>query len=151
MDENTNNDLVDSGNLDQIEEALNDLSDKVETQSDSNEALLKEIKKINEYNAKQAKLQAEEKQAAETKAKQEEQARVEADQEAAEQAELDAQVQAEKEASAQDHVETQEEILVDIRTQLELQNELHIVTIISFGIVCGLLFIKILVDRLIKL
>lgn len=176
MNENIENNIVDSENHETIDEVLADViesfNDSVEsqsevnssvlselkkidkansTQSDSNALLLAELKKINAYNEEQSKQALSDKQAAEEQAKIEEQEQAEADQEAQEQADQEAQIASEKEASEVDYKETVQEILVDIRSQNELQNELSVVNIICFGIISGLLFIKILVDRIIKL
>lgn len=176
MDENTNNNIVDTDNsaeitqvLENIIESFNDSVDsqadvnssvlselkKIDkansTQSDSNALLLAELKKINAYNEEQSKQALLDKQAAEEQAKIEEQEQAEADQEAQEQADQEAQEQADQEALEVNYQETVQEILVDIRSQNELQNELCVVNIICFGIISGLLFIKILVDRIIKL
>lgn len=60
---------------------------------------------------------------------------------------------AEQQASsdAEQQAETYTELLTDIRTQLELSNELQAVNNIWFGVICGLLFIKILVDKILKI
>lgn len=60
---------------------------------------------------------------------------------------------AEQQASseAEQQAETHTELLTDIRTQLELSNELQAVNNIWFGVICGLIFIKILVDKILKI
>lgn len=54
-------------------------------------------------------------------------------------------------SDAEQQAETYTELLTDIRTQLELSNELQAVNNIWFGVICGLLFIKILVDKILKI
>lgn len=80
-----------------------------------------------------------------------------AEQEAEEQAVIDEQTAKEEEsalaesnAKAEAETETYTELLTDIRDQISLNNELLVVNGIYIGIVVGLLFMKVLFDRLFK-
>lgn len=143
MDENTSGDILTSGDLAEVEEAINDLHKSVDLNKSTNAELLKEIKKINKYNEETAKKQEAQQQA---DAEQQEQQNLEAE----EQARIDAEVQADKEQQQLEQQETYQEILVDIRTQIELSNELQAVQTIWFGAILGMLFVKIIWDRLIR-
>lgn len=74
------------------------------------------------------------------------------DQEDNAQIEKEASDLAEQQASseAEQQAETYTELLTDIKTQIELSNELQSVNNIWFGVIIGLLWIKILFDRLFK-
>lgn len=112
-----------------IIDALNSLNENSVATNDS-------IKELQEYLIIQDNRKQQEKQ------EQEDNAQIE--KEASDLAEQKASSEAEQQA------ETYTEILTDIRTQLELSNELEAVNNIWFGVIIGLLWIKILFDRLFK-
>lgn len=151
MNEDTNNDVAVIDNSAEIQTALEEIAKNQQNQTTTDQALLKELQKINKYNEAQQEADKQAKQEADTQAEIEAQEKEASDKEAAEQAEIDAETQAAKDQAVEEHQETVQEILVDIRSQLELQNEQLAVHTIWFGVVCGLLFVKILFDRIIRL
>ena len=85
----------------------------------------------------EAKRQAEEAQKKENK-------------EAEEQAIKEAEEQASKDEQAQAETETYTELLTNIRDGIELQNQMQASQILFFGIICGVLLVKIFFDRFIR-
>lgn len=131
MEEVTNAELL---------EALNNLNENTVATNNS-------VKELQEYFIIKDKKEQQEKA---TREKQEEQ-------EAKEQAELDEQsakeeesAKAEQSAKADQETETYTELLTQINEGIQLNNQLMVVQSIYIGIVVGLLFIKIFVDRLTK-
>lgn len=129
------------GNNQEILEALNNLNSNMVATNDS-------IKEMQEFliiqdrrqQQKEATIEEQEAQDAETQALLNEQS---------EQEEASKNAEASAKADAQN--ETYQEILTDLRTQVELSNELQAVNTIWFGVICGLLFVKILIDRIIRI
>lgn len=112
-----------------IIDALNSLNENSVATTDS-------IKELQEYLI----IQDNRKQQAEQQAKDDAQVK----EEASDLAEQSASSEAEQQA------ETYEQLLTDVNTRLELNNELLAVNGIYIGIVIGLLWVKILFDRLFK-
>lgn len=150
-DENTGGDVLTVRDLAQIEEAVENLSESVDSNNTSDAELLKELKKINEYNALQEKRVEAQQNEENEKARVEQEIQERKDKEAEEKAQNDAELQAQKEEQQLNQQETYQEILIDLRTQLELSNELQAVQTIWFGAILGMLFVKIIWDRIIKL
>ena len=149
--ENTDNNIVTPDDLSQVTQAINELAKAQRDNLASNQALLKEIQKINKYNEMQAQAQKEAKQEADTKAEVEAQ-QAEADAlEAEEQAKIDNAKAEEKEQAQVKQAETYEEILSDIRSEVDFSNQVYAGQICFIGIVCGILLAKIFIDRFIKL
>lgn len=124
-----------------------DIVDAINSLTESQTATNVSVKELTEYLIVKEKR---DQQAAETKAKQEEQ-------EAKKQAELDEQnakeaesAEAEQTASAQAQTETYTELLTNIDEGIRLNNQLQVINGIYIGIVVGLLFMKILFDRIFK-
>lgn len=129
-----------------------------------NEGVVSENKKLDElvnYLIVKDKQEKEAKEAAEKLAAEEKAAQIEADQAAAEEekkeeeeskeaAEEEAKIQEEKEQNQLDQQQTYEEILLDIKDEIELSNHLQIVNGLYIGIVIGLLWIKIIIDKVFK-
>lgn len=127
------------------------------TNDDLLQALLQLNESSNATNKSVQELQAyfiakdkKEKQESETLKKQQEQ-------ESKEQAELEEQAkreqesaEAEKTAKADSETQTYTEILTEIDQGIQLQNQLMVAQSIYIGIVVGLLFMKILFDRIFK-
>jgi uncharacterized membrane protein YdbT with pleckstrin-like domain len=121
-------------------EALNKLCQSSDTTN-------KSVQELQEYFITKDK---KEKQEAETLKKQ-------AEQDAEEQAELEEQqerdeesVRAEESAQADAQTQTYTELLTEIDDGIQLQNQLMVAQSIYIGIVVGLLFMKILFDRMFK-
>lgn len=124
-----------------------DIVDAINSLTESQTATNVSVKELTEYLIVKEKR---DQQAAETKAKQEEQ-------EAKKQAELDEQnakeaesAEAEQTASAQAQTETYTELLTNIDEGIRLNNQLQVINGIYIGIVVGLLFMKVLFDRIFK-
>lgn len=124
----------------EILNALNDLNANTVATNNS-------IKELQEYFIIKDKKELQEKET--LKKQEEENAKVEAelkDQEAKE----EESAKAEQSAKADQETETYTELLTDINEGIQLNNQLMVVQSIYIGIVVGLLFIKIFVDRLTK-
>ena len=107
-------------------------------------------KKIDELTEYFITKDAKEKALAEKQAKETEK-KIASDQEAQEQADLEAQEQADLEAQEQEELnQTYTELLIDIRDQTVLTNQLLAVQGVFIGIVIGLLFMKSIFDRIFK-
>lgn len=148
---NINDSVVTVDNLAEVQTALEDLAKTQRDQITTNQALLREIQKLNKRNEeldKELKLQ---KQEAETKEEIEAQEKEASDKEAEEQAKIDAETQAEKEQAQQTQEETYTELLTNIRDDTNLNYQINAVNGLYIGIVIGLLFVKILWDRLRKI
>lgn len=131
-----------------------DLLDALHSLNESSVNTNNSIKELTEYLVTKDR-QAEQKEATEKKqAEQEAKEQAEKDLLAEEeQASADAEAKAveeQKEAEEQDQVQTYTETLQSIDQGVQLTNQLLAVQGIYIGIVCGLLFIKILFDRLRK-
>lgn len=149
--ENTVDNIVTSDDLVEVRTAIEELAKTQRDNLASNQALLREIQKINKYNEAQEKAQKEAKQEADTKAEVEAQ-QAEADAiEAEEQAKIDNAKAVEKEQAEVKQAETYEEILSDIRAEVDFSNQVYAGQICFIGIVCGILLAKIFIDRFIKI
>lgn len=151
MDENTVDNIPTSDDLSQVTQALEDLAKTQRDSLASNQAILREIQKLNKYNEAQEAAQKQAKQEADTKAKAEAQ-QAEADAlEAEEQAKIDNEQAELKEQEQVQQAETYEEILSDIRSEVDFSNQVYAGQICFIGIVCGILLAKIFIDRFIKI
>lgn len=135
---------------------VSDSGDSLQSQTLAlNQQILDELKKLNAYNEAKEKAEAYEKKqaAAQEKALAEEQEKADqkAQEEAEEQAKIDADEQAEKEEAQQTQEEVYTELLTNIRDDTNLNYQINAVNGLYIGIVIGLLFVKILWDRLKKL
>lgn len=151
MDENTSNNIVTSDDLSEVKAVIDELAKAQREQTASQQAVLKELQKINKYNETQQEAQKQAKQEADTKAEAEAQ-QAEADAlEAEEQAKSDAKIAEEKEAQEAQQTETYTELLTDIRNELDFSNQVYAGQILFMGMICGVLIAKILLDRFMKL
>lgn len=151
VNEDTSDNILTADDLLEIKTSIDELAKTQRDQLASNQALLKEIQKINQYNEAQEKAQKQAKQEADTKAEAEAQ-QAEADAlEAEEQAKADAEVAEQKEQAQTERAETYTEILTDIRSELDFSNQVYAGQILFIGIITGILIAKIFIDRFIKL
>lgn len=131
MEEVTNAELL---------EALNNLNENTVATNNS-------VKELQEYFILKDKKEQQEKATREKQAEQEAKEQAELDEQSAKEEES---AKAEQSAKADQETETYTELLTEINEGIQLNNQLMVVQSIYIGIVVGLLFIKILVDRLTK-
>lgn len=74
----------------------------------------------------------------------------EADQAKSEADQLQSKQDQEQAKADQEITETQTDLLSDINDSLQLSNQIQTFNVLIFGIICGLLFIKIFLDRMVK-
>ena len=125
----TNNDLL---------QALNDLNQNSVATNNS-------IKELTEYLIIKDR---QEKQKEETLNKQSEQAEKEEAEIQEQKEQEEASAKAEQSAKADAQSQTYEELLIDIRSEVQLTNQLLSGQFLFFGIICGILLFKILWDKL---
>lgn len=131
MEEVTNAELL---------EALNNLNDNTVATNNS-------VKELQEYFILKDRKEQQEKATQEKQAEQEAKEKAELDEQSAKEEES---AKAEQSAKADAETETYTELLTEINEGIQLNNQLLVVQSIYIGIVVGLLFIKILVDRITK-
>ena len=125
----TNNDLL---------QALNELNENSVATNNS-------IKELQEYFIIKDR---QEKQREDTLNKQAEQAEKEEAELQEQKEQEEASVKAEQSAKADAQEQTYTELLMDIRSELQLQNQIISGQFLFFGIICGILLFKILWDKL---
>lgn len=151
MNENTDNNIITADDLAEIKTVMTDLAEQQRHQITSDQAILKELQKINKYNEAQEEAEEQAKQDAQAQADAEAQ-QAEADAlEAEEQSKVDAELAEQKEQEQKEQAETYTEILSDIRSELDFSNQVYAGQILFTGIITGILIGKILLDRFIRL
>lgn len=121
-------------------EALNNLNDNTVATNNS-------VKELQEYFILKDRKEQQEKATQEKQAEQEAKEKAELDEQSAKEEES---AKAEQSAKADQETQTYTELLTEINEGIQLNNQLMVVQSIYIGIVVGLLFIKILVDRITK-